>query len=108
MIKKIFLVAYLSLNLACALATKVFTDSQEEKFVETYSSKYKIPDSFIEKALEQAIFQPKSYQLQQPRVTRAPSWQSWEHYRRQFIYPAMINKGAQFMCTHQDALRRAR
>ncbi|HLX53656.1 MAG TPA: lytic murein transglycosylase, partial [Aquella sp.] len=105
---KLLVIAYISLSFTHAWATKVFTDSQEEKFVETYSTKYKIPDSFIEKALEQAIFQPKSYQLQQPRVSRAPTWQSWERYRRQFIYPTMINKGAQFMCAHQDALRRAR
>jgi len=109
MIKKILFIAYLSLNLTCVLATKAFTDAQEEKFVDTYSSKYKIPSDYMEKALGKAVFQPRSYQLQQPHGgPTQPGQQSWERYRRQFIYPAMINKGAQFMCAHKDALRKAR
>ncbi|MCC2626196.1 MAG: mltB [Burkholderiales bacterium] len=109
MIYKTIFTAYLSLNFTYVFATKVFTDDQEERFVSTYSAKLNIPEKYMEKALERAIFQPRSYQLQQPsgKVSQ-PSQRSWERYRRQFIYPAMINRGAQFMCSHRDALHKAR
>lgn len=106
---KLIFIFYISLNIVNVFATDVFTNEQLEKFVDTYSIKYDIPASYIEKALEQAVFQPRSYQLQQPKGTSTVAPQkSWERYRRQFIYPAMINKGARFMCDHLGALHKSR
>jgi membrane-bound lytic murein transglycosylase B len=108
MINKILFTTYISISLTCALATKVFTDEEAEKFVSTYSAKLNIPEKYMEKALERAVFQPRSYQLQQPRGPAKATQRGWERYRRQFINPAMINRGAQFMCSHRDALHKAR
>ncbi|MCE3268647.1 MAG: mltB [Burkholderiales bacterium] len=106
--KKLFFIVYISLHLIYAAAINVFTDEQKEAFIKTYSEKYNIPDDYIEKTLDMAIYQPNSYQLQQPGGVAKASQKSWERYRNQFIYPAMINKGVSFMCAHQSALHRSR
>jgi membrane-bound lytic murein transglycosylase B len=108
-LSKLFFIAYVSFNNINVMAIPVFTDDQEDKFITTFSDKYNIPRKYMEKSLEQAVYQPNSYQLQvYSSNSSGPSQRSWERYRRQFIYPAMINKGANFMCSHQDALRKAR
>lgn len=107
---KLFFIISMLTSSVPIFATEVFTDDQEETFVQTYSEKYNIPKHFIEKALEQAVYQPNSYQLQLPASGSAaqPSLRSLERYKRQFIYPAMVNRGTQFMCDHKDALRKAK
>jgi len=108
---KLFFIAFLCLKITSVLATNIFTDSQEEKFVETYSVKYNIPKDYMKMVLKQAIYQPHSDQLKPLipiNIAALSSQKSWEHYRGQFIYPAMINKGAKFMCAHQDALHKAK
>lgn len=109
-ISKVFFTAFLCLSSITVMAANAFTNEQEEKFIQTYSSKYNIPKKYMEKALEQAVYQPNSYRMQLPSGGSAagPNQKSWERYRQQFINPAMINKGAQFMCTHQGALHKAK
>ncbi len=108
MMNKIIFIVCITLNLTYAFATEVFTDEQAEKFINTYSSKLNIPEKYMQKALDQAVFQQRSFQLQQPGRSSKPTQKGWERYRRQFIYPAMINKGARFMCDHKDAFHQAR
>jgi membrane-bound lytic murein transglycosylase B len=107
---RLFVIVYFSLTIAPAWASNVFTNEQEEKFVKAYSVKYNIPKEYMKTVLEQATYQPHSDQLKQPSiksVAAMSSQKSWEHYRKQFIHLAMINKGAQFMCTHLDAIHKA-
>jgi membrane-bound lytic murein transglycosylase B len=110
LLNRIFFIIYLILNLNNILAINVFTEAQSEKFIKKYSNKYDIPKDYIKMVLNQAVYEPNSDQLKPQAisvVTIANSHKSWEHYRSQFIYPAMINRGAKFMCIHKDALHKA-
>lgn len=108
---KLFFIIYLGINLTIAFAKNALTSEQVESFAAKYSDKHKIPKEYIKKTLGQAKFEPHSDQLKPATAkhdANLGSQTSWEHYRGQFIYPGMINKGAQFMCGHLGAIRKAK
>ncbi|MCC2644962.1 MAG: lytic murein transglycosylase [Burkholderiales bacterium] len=110
LLSKLFFTIYISVYLTNVFAVNVFTKSQEARFVELYSTKYKIPKDYMKTVLQQAVFQPRS-DLFKPHNASKDAALSTEasllDYQKQFIYPAMINKGVRFMCKHKDAIRKA-
>ncbi|MCC2626197.1 MAG: lytic murein transglycosylase [Burkholderiales bacterium] len=109
-INKIFFFIFFAISFNNAPAIEVFTKAQEENFIQKYAHRYQIPEDYIRIVLHQATYEPASDQLKPPVssiITIADSRRKWEHYRGQFIYPAMINTGARFMCVHKDAIRKA-
>jgi membrane-bound lytic murein transglycosylase B len=87
------------------MAIDVYTEEQENQFVDTFSKKYNLPQKYIQNSLKDAVYQINSYQMQLPNHNY--SKRTWEQYRRQFIYPDMINNGVKFMCTYQKAIHEA-
>ena len=92
---------------AMANTREIYTDTQEDQFIETYSSKYDIPKSFIKQTLSQAVFQPKTYALEQNHHVSTTPVQDVNFNRRVKVSPAMVRAGQRFMCQHQDALSKA-
>lgn len=86
---------------------RVFTEEQQEAFIQKYSLKYKLPPNYIKEVLAQAKFKQASYDSQQPHPEYKGKPKSWAKYRRQFLNPTVINAGQRFMCGHRDALTKA-
>lgn len=85
----------------------IFTEEQEDLFVETYSSKYDVPEKFMKKSLEQAVFQPKTYALEQNHHVNTTPVGKLNFNRRVRVSQSMVKAGHRFMCQHQDALAQA-
>jgi membrane-bound lytic murein transglycosylase B len=92
---------------AFADSRPIFTDAQEDSFIDTYSAKYDIPEKFIKKTLSQAVFQPRTYALEQNHHVNTTPVENMNFNRRVRISPAMVRAGQRFMCQHQDALAKA-
>ena len=90
-----------------ATSRPIFTDSQEDAFIKTYSSKYDIPEKFIRKALEDAVFQPRTYALEQNHHVNTTPLENKNFRRAVKISSAMVRAGHKFMCEHQVALNLA-
>jgi len=82
----------------------IFTDDQEDAFIKAYSSKYDIPEKFIRRTLEKAVFQPRTYALEQNHHVNTTPLENRNFKRRVRISPQMVKAGQKFMCEHKGAL----
>ncbi|MBP9743674.1 MAG: lytic murein transglycosylase [Burkholderiales bacterium] len=92
-----------------ANARAVLDATQEAQFIQKYALKYHLSEDYIKSALNQAVFQPSSYNMQ-AAIYNAPSGmkgKSFAQYRRQFINPYGISAGEDFMCEYRDTLAQA-
>jgi membrane-bound lytic murein transglycosylase B len=107
-----FLFGLFSLTLTAttmAGSRPIFTDDQEDAFAQIYSSKYDIPERFIKQTLSQAVFQPRTYQLEQIHHVNTTEPQNIDSLNRRVrVSQAMVHAGQKFMCQHQDALAKAK
>ncbi len=91
-----------------AYSSDVFTESQLNTFIKTYSAKYKIPANFIEDSLTEAEFQDSTYNMQVNMLESSKKKpKPWSVYRRQFINQRTIDLGADFYCEYKPTFKKA-
>lgn len=87
----------------------VFDDEQEQKFIDEYALRYHLPAEYIRDSLKNAVFQQSTYQTQ-VAIQNAPvhaKSKPWSKYKKQFLNPAVISRGVNFMCQHKNTLEEA-
>lgn len=88
---------------------EVFTEAQQQKFIQDYALKYHLPASFIKDSLAKADFIQSTYDTQ-VAIFNAPKHykgKTWAKYKGQFLNAPMLNRGQAFMCSHQETLEKA-